>query len=145
MSNCKYLAIDPGGTNGWASFNENGDVITFDGAKGKEALYQVLAAQQPKVIICEDYRLFPWKAKEQSWSSLETVRVIGAIEYYCYLNDAELHYQDPKVKTIAYLWAGITVPKNKALTHETDAYVHGVYYLQKNGVRKPQQGRRMNG
>lgn len=144
MSKCKYLAVDPGNSTGWAAFTKNGDIITFDTAKGREAVYQVLASQAPELLICEDYRLFPWKAKEQSWSSLETVRIIGAIEYYAWLNKVEIVLQEPKIKKIGYLWAGITPPKNHALSHETDAYVHGVYYLQSKGVRYPQQGRAMN-
>ena len=137
----KYLAIDPGESTGWATFNESGDVIGFGTAKGREAVYSKLAEVEAEVIIMEDYRLYPWKSKEQSWSPFETVRVIGAVEYHGYLHQARIVLQEPGIKAIGYKWAGLTKPKNHALSHETDAYVHGVYYLQKAGIRKPQQGR----
>lgn len=136
-----YLALDPGDTTGWAQFEEDGKGVTFDSFYGKEKLYEFLDAAAPQVIICEDYKLFPWKAANQSWSRLDTVRAIGAIEYWAYLHNAKVIFQDPKIKSIGYMWAGIPKPKNHSESHHVDAYVHGVYFLQKAGIRKPQQGR----
>ncbi len=140
MSNT-LISIDPGGTTGWAQFElSDGGVVNFDEVKGKEQFFDWLTEQNPKIIVCEDFHLFPNKAQAQIWSDMETVRIIGAIEYFCRINKIEFVLQKPNVKSIAYMWAGIKVPKNHAATHKTDAYVHGVYYLQKNGLRKPQQG-----
>ena len=141
-----YLALDPGDTSGWAKFNEDGSGNGFDNVHGKAALFQLLEDTAPSLIICEDYKLFPWKAANQSWSKLDTVRSIGAVEHYAWLRwgaDWEKHiiYQDPKIKGVGYMWAGIPKPKAKSESHYADAYVHGVFYLQKNGIRKPQQGR----
>lgn len=143
----KYVAFDPGETTGFAQFDPSGDLIRSGkiSVAGKpERLYQELPLAIPgttRVVIIEDYELFAHKAAAQSWSKLETVRYIGAIQYHAHLLKAEVVFQKPNVKPVAYMWAGIEVPKQKIMTHETDAFVHGVYYLQKSGIRKPQQGR----
>lgn len=137
----KYLALDPGNSTGWATFNEKGDVVGFGTCVTRQEVYEKVADSEPELIIMEDYRLYPWKSKEQSWSPFETVRVIGAVEYYAYLHKCQMVLQEPSIKSIGYKWAGLVKPKNHALSHETDAYVHGVFYLQKQGIRTPQQGR----
>jgi hypothetical protein len=146
----RYLSIDPGISTGYATFKSNGDLIRTGTLRdGKTELYPFLDTlvdypDKPLDIIVENYRLYPWKSMSQSWSSLETVRFIGAIDYWAYnrsRNLSPVHLQDPQVKGIAYKWAGLTVPKNHDMSHETDAFVHGVYFLQKAGIRKPQQGR----
>jgi hypothetical protein len=156
----RYLSLDPGVSTGYATFKADGNVIrTGTLRKGKEELYPFLrllalskiedfqnylesTSVNPQLdIIVENYRLYPWKSMSQSWSSLETVRFIGAIDFWATLHEYPVHLQDPQVKGIAYKWAGLTVPKNHDMSHETDAFVHGVYFLQKNGIRKPQQGR----
>jgi len=144
----KYLSLDPGNSTGWATFRENGSAIEFGTVKGKVNFYDLLSNMQTSEpewthIICENYKLYPWKSTEQAWSQLDTVRIIGALEMFAHDHLLDLTFQDPSVKTIAYKWAGLAVPKQKAQTHETDAYVHGIYYLQKAGIRTPQQGRLM--
>lgn len=150
----RYLSLDPGLSTGYATFDANGDLITFGTLKGgSEDLYPFLRRLVFKLaldfsleykldVIIEDYKLYPWKAMSQVWDSLETVRLIGAVQFWANLHEFPVHLQEPNVKGIAYKWAGISVPKNHALSHETDAFVHGVYYLQKAGIRRPQQGKK---
>lgn len=142
-----YLALDPGDNTGWCTFDANGEIVNqglCSNLDGRESLYNLLQEMHKevrlKLVICENYALFPWKSKEQSWSDLNTPRVIGVIEYWCYLTKIELELQPPNIKMIAYRWAGLTPAKNKKMSHSLDAYVHGIYYLQKNGIRKAQQG-----
>lgn len=154
----RYLSLDPGLSTGYATFDSNGDLITFGTLKGgSEDLYPFLNRLNAHIrlaealtdettghldVIIEDYKLYPWKAMSQVWDSLETVRLIGAVQFWADLHEFPVHLQEPNVKGIAYKWAGISVPKNHALSHETDAFVHGVYFLQKAGIRRPQQGRK---
>lgn len=137
--NQHYLAVDPGETTGWATFDENGIGTGLGSVHGRIEVYELLSQVQAKLLIIEDFELFPWKSKEQSWSSFETVRVIGAIEFWAYAKNAGLVLQKPNIKVIGYKWAKLTVAKAKADSHERDAYVHGVYYLCKQGIRNPQQ------
>lgn len=143
MEIVKYLSLDPGESTGWATFRKNGSLVEFGTIRGKEALYHFLEAVSINIstIILEDYHLFPHKSNAQAWSSLNTVRYIGAVDYWAETTGRRVVLQDPSVKAMAYKWAGIEIPKRKSDTHETDAYVHGVYYLQKLGIRKPQQGK----
>lgn len=134
-----YLAIDPGETSGWASFKKDGTPIDFGQVRQRLGVYDLLKEQQPKFLVVEDFELFPWKSKEQSFSQFETVRVIGAIEFWAWAKAVPIVLQKPRIKPIAYKWAGLTPQKNHSLSHGPDAYVHGVYYLQSNGILKPQQ------
>lgn len=144
MEPVAYMSFDPGEHTGWATFGEDGKVVDFEYVHGREDLYDLLDRYFQNGIghvVIEDFFLYPWKDKEQGWSDFETVRVIGVIQAYCYLNKVEYSMQPANIKKIAYRWAGMTPPKNKLQSHAADAYVHGVYYLQQKGIRKPQQGR----
>lgn len=145
MSEAAYLAIDPGDTTGWATFRVDGSAITYGQWTGKEAVYdnlvQMLHDEPIQLIILEDFRLYPWKSMEQAWSQLNTVRIIGAIECICTLRKLKYVLQSTSVKPLGYRYAGIQPPKNHKESHGPDAYVHGVYYLQKQGIRLPQQGK----
>jgi hypothetical protein len=146
-----YLAIDPGEKfNGWATFRDTGDLITMGTIIGIDELtdwLEAFAVEWLKGVIVEDYRVGISKgrygATQHKGARVETVKTIGRIESWAYRNSVPLVLQPNNIKAVAYMWAGITVPKNKNLSHETDAYVHGVYWLQRNGIRRPQQGRRV--
>lgn len=151
MEPIHWLAIDPGERyNGWATFKANGDLITMGTVIGVDNLTDWLEAfpvGDLRTVIVEDYRLDKFNprgaAQLRKASRVETAKTIGRIESWAYRNKRLLVLQPNSVKPTAYMWAGITVPRNKDLSHETDAYVHGVHYLQKNGFRKPQQSRRV--
>jgi len=146
-----YLGIDPGERfNGWATFKESGDLITMGTIIGVDQLTDWLEAFDTttlKKVIVEDYRIGIVKGKhfgaeKHQGSRALTAKTIGRIESWAYRNNVEVILQGNNIKPVGYLWAGIPVPKNKDLSHETDAYVHGVHWLQKNGIRTPQQARR---
>lgn len=137
----EYLALDPGNSTGWATFNEKGEVGGFGTLRKREEVYEKLEEEQPKVLIVEDW--ITRQGINLGGTKLEVVRVIGAVECWAYFHQADVHLQPNTIKPIGYKWAGLTKPKNHDMSHETDAYVHGVYWLQKNGIRKPQQGREL--
>lgn len=133
-----YIAIDPGETCGWALFGTNGDAIIFGQFKMDKVVswlqtecdtYKVL-----KVII-EDYRNFGHK-QQKKWSRNDTSKIIGKIETVCEINKVSYCLQPPSVKAIGYKWAGLgKAPANHSISHQFDAVVHGVYWLQQNGIR----------
>lgn len=134
-----YLALDPGESTGWATFNEDGNGNQLGTAKGRVEVYNLLRDVNPNTIIMED-----WKTKQGAHlggDRMETVRVIGAVEYYAYMHKCHIHEQPNTIKGIGYMWAGLEKPTSSdPMRHAKDAYVHGVHWLQKNGHRKPQQG-----
>lgn len=134
-----YLALDPGHSTGWATFaHPTGDAITMGTCKGRLEVYELLRRIKPKCIIVEDWITDP--NIPLGGDPLVTVRIIGAIDLYAYLANVPVHLQSRTIKGIGYMWAGVKKAKRKADSHELDAYVHGVYWLQKNNIRKPQQG-----
>lgn len=135
----KYISIDPGDTSGWATFDEKGDLIQMGSTHSDKDLTDVLDTTKPTLVVCEDWITVGHKTF--GGDKMNTARLIGKIEFWCELNGVKMVKQPASVKPIAYLWAGMKKPKNHAVSHEPDAYVHGVYYLQKAGVRKPQQAK----
>lgn len=135
-----YLSVDPGETVGWATFDEQGNGLKNGTVIGRPALLNLLRAVNPTVIICEDFMLYPWKSKDQAFSQFETVKVIGWLEMWAHIKKIVVHLQPSNVLTIALMWSGIKAPKGH-LPDEMSAYAHGVYWLQKNNIRKPQQSR----
>lgn len=45
------------------------------------------------LVVCEDFILYPDKAQAQSYSKMETSRLIGIIQMNCYLSSIPLEFQ----------------------------------------------------
>lgn len=128
------LAIDPGMTTGWAYFKEGG---LYDygqvkaSAKDVSSIYSLIDNLKLDVIVIEDYRVYSNKASSHISSSLETPRIIGALQAYLYIKDIPYHFQmasmakgfcdKKKLKEWGY-WA---VGKQ----HSRDAIRHGCTWL----------------
>ncbi len=127
-----YLAFDPGGTSGWASFDAEANLTgTGDIMGGLEGLSLFLATieDMPHTIICETYRIRPWVS--HAFSKVETIREVGIIQEFALRHNIEFIKQEPGCKTSGCKWAGLGPPKNKADSHHKEAIGHGVYYLYK--------------
>ena len=104
------LGIDPSGnysegkgTTGWCLLDsESGKIAKFGAIKAKDyasqyeywdahlKLIDSLAGYQPEIII-EDYQLYAHRATDQINSKLETPRLIGIIEYECWMRSIPLY------------------------------------------------------
>lgn len=136
-----YLALDPGLTTGWAEFDDLGSLMGFGQVKEKD-LTDFLTDHlhsDLKEVICEDYRNHGWM-QQKKWGRNETSKIIGKIELLAELKNVPFVLQPNTVKSIGYMWGGITAPSNHSISHQYDAYAHGCYRLQTTGVRKPGQG-----
>lgn len=83
----KIVAIDPGGTIGFAVVTgEKLDVCgTFrNEPEAVDTLLSTIEEHDPAEIVIEAFRLYPWMAKTQSWSTFETVEVIGTIKHWAW-------------------------------------------------------------
>lgn len=49
-------------------------------------------------VVCESYRLFASKAKQQSWSTMDTPQLIGFLRMTCWHNHVPFCFQDPSDK-----------------------------------------------
>ena len=136
--NSDYLAIDPGLTSGWATFNDQGVVIDLGQFKYEERnnVLKDLIHENLKEVIVEDYRNHGF-TQQKRWSRNETSKLIGVIETYCTIKNVPIVLQPNTVKAIGYKWAGIKPPSNHSISHQYDAVAHGTYRLQQTGIRKP--------
>lgn len=137
-----YLAIDPGDVSGFATFNDNGDLLDMGQVDEKEYYEWVRNIINDSLlhVIVEDYKVMAHKAKAHSWSRIPTIKKIGAVESACDLHGVKYTLQLNTVKPTGYAWGGIQPASNHNISHQLDAYAHGVYFLQQNGIRQPGQG-----
>jgi hypothetical protein len=151
----KVLCFDPSGnfeegsgTTGWASF-ENGEISWFADVAAKDyekienywnGIIDVIYHLKPDTVIIEDYRLFGHKAKQQSWSALETPQLIGHMRMICFNEGIPVIFQSPKDKVrvadpqlehmgiITKVGNSYWCKGRKTNLHQRDAIRHGVFY-----------------
>lgn len=157
----KILILDPSGnfgekegdgTTGWAVF-ENGELKDFGKIEAAHFFSQeaywvdvkdlIKSIWNIDVLVCESYKLFGHKAKQQSGSTLDTPQLIGYLRGWTFeeMNWIKWVFQDPKDKVRVadeiLVHMGILEQtaggRYKALgrqtvIHERDAIRHGVFY-----------------
>ena len=138
------LGIDPGGTTGYGAVllgtdtNTQEEVIKFIEAgelPDWHGLEELIIKINPQVIIYEQFKLYPWRAKDQSWSEMETVQVIGVLHYLCEKYNKIVKGQGAnekklvRPKAIAMLKAYGN--KSRYSDHSIDALTHALVYLRK--------------
>lgn len=141
----KYLAVDPGETSGWATFDSEGNMTGWGQILGFDNFDDWLDKQEPfDVVIYENYRLFKQRALQQAGSKLLTVQIIGALKSKARKWGARVVEQNPDIKKIAQMWSQEKPDgAHHKNSHKIDAYNHGFYYLVNQGVCKTalQEGR----
>jgi hypothetical protein len=137
------------GTTGYAIF-EDGILKDFSYISAKDfdcieaywlAHEDLILSEGPDILLVESYKLFESKAKAQSWSTLDTPRLIGALMLACYKFHIPIVFQDPQQKQ------GVTDERlvklgyfekrgryfycngRKTIIHERDSIRHGIYYF----------------
>jgi hypothetical protein len=96
------------------------------------------------LIVCEDFVLYPWKAREQGYGQFATVKLIGVIQYLARKYDIPVVLQGANVKKMTVAVArGRQFPLKKLRSgredfpgsnqHERDSVAHLVWY----GYRNP--------
>lgn len=130
-----YLALDPGMTTGFAIFSEEGEIIWI-GEKDMSRMDEWLETLGGdfKAIILESYSLYPHVP--QMYSKMETVQVIGKIKSWAHKRGIPIVEQAPELRKIGYKYMGKKIPSKKADSHRLDALAHGVYFLQRTGIRE---------
>lgn len=90
-------------------------------------------------VVCEDFRIYPWKAKELAWDRVRTARAIGAITHMCRQHDIPLVLQGANIKAAAQA-AGAEELYWKPLhenRHQNDAVQHYVWYTNTEMLNLP--------
>lgn len=135
-----YIAFDPGEHTGYCMFDREGQIIENSFKTGFPELFRFLESMDTsflKVVIVEEYRVRPDKQSTHSWSTIPTLRVIGALQYWAWRHGLAPVYQQPSDKVMGYKFAHAQPTKVKSLSHQLDAMAHGILYLQLHKIRKP--------
>lgn len=129
----RFIAIDPGGTTGWAEFNDG--ILQDLGELKAEDFYPWLELKKPHIWVVENYRIRPAQMSKgfgHQWSSVVPAQIIGAVRYRAYLTKAEVVLQEPSIKPLGAKCAGLEYTTNVKLQHQTDALYHAFFYMRKN-------------
>lgn len=81
-------------------------------------------------VVCEDWVIYPWKAKSLAWDECRTARLIGAITWVVNKFDVPVHFQGAKIKEEAVAAGAenyFLSPRHEN-RHANDAIMHGVWY-----------------
>jgi len=81
-------------------------------------------------IVCEDFRIYPWKAKELAFDQVRTARVIGAITFMCRTLGIPFILQGANIKAAAVAAGAeeLFYRPLKENRHQNDAIMHYVVY-----------------
>lgn len=132
------IAVDPGGTTGWAFFETDSQKPLTVGEVKKNKFHQFLQENTEKGLIwvVEDYIIRPPNRKQGGhdhfWNKGDTLRLIGAVEYHAYMYEQLFYLQQPSLKPLAYKQMGAEYVKGKPNMHMQDAIAHGVHFIGKN-------------
>lgn len=134
-----WITVDPGEDTGWAEWtgSELAAAHTDKGWEFVDILHaHILEGHVPDVVVCEDWKIYPWKANELAWDGCRTARFIGAITFLCRVHGIEFVLQPAKIKEVAQK-AGADHLYSHPLhenRHQNDAIQHGVFYLATRGT-----------
>lgn len=135
-----YLAVDPGGTTGWAKWDSEGNFLGFGEIKGANEFLDWLEQEKFDVLILEIYRNRPGdKNKHNIWSTGPTQQTIGAIKRVAHKNKAVVVEQEASpCLAIGLRFLGLSnTYKGKHVPDKISAMAHGTYFLRKKGIVKP--------
>jgi hypothetical protein len=143
MTDKVYLAIDPGGTTGYAWFNSEGIPVENKEIKGHNNFMDWLDEEPvPKMIIYETYRNRPWE-KANTWADNATSQLIGMILRYIHKHDIKVETSEPAnlYMGLRYLnmyakYAKRPGSSRRHVPNALSALAHGVFVLQKLRIRK---------
>lgn len=125
----EYLGIDPGKKNGVCGYDAKfylTFMLTIMADDINMFLHQFTKLEK---VIIEEYRVYPGKEKDHTYSDVETLRVIGRVESWTEKNGIHLVKQPASIKPTGYAWIGKKpLPKSNPLNHSLDAHVHFMYW-----------------
>ena len=148
------LAVDPGNTTGIALIGKSGELL-WDRQMTHDTFVDMLAGldnipapwgmalRKVDLVVVEDFKLLPGKARAVSQKMSRTVdaaRGIGAIDLWARSRGVELIYRDPSHWRIGLQLAGIEPskwPKNHADGHSMCAYGAGYHALVEQKLVSP--------
>jgi len=133
-----YVAFDPGVTTGWATFFEDGRLREFGQVLFSELMdlcHTLIEHYEVIHVIYEDYRIFAHKAHAHVGSRVPTVQAVGVIKASFMAKQIPITMQPSNILPIAEKWTQTKIPSDHSKSHQVSAFLHGSYYLIKNGLK----------
>lgn len=153
----RWLACDPGEEFGWSVWSGDefvygdqtpmwpfADAVWHEALSGMHAENGPLSDEQAELayhldgislIVCEDWRLYPWELKTGSmaWDECRTARVIGSLFQACRLTGWTWEVQGAKIKERAIAAGAESFFERplKERRHTNDSRMHAVYRIAK--------------
>ncbi len=133
----KYVSWDPGGsrkkkTTGMTKWDVDGNPRVIE-QLGEEDVDRELSNMEDTVELFIIERYIPRPGVSHTGNKLLTARVIGNLEGFARRQGIEVFFQSSSILKIAAMWAQVKPPKGH-LPDKISAYLHGYYYLHKNGI-----------
>jgi hypothetical protein len=92
--------------------------------------FEDYGSMEIKRIVCENFRIYPWAAKDLAWDEVRTARVIGAMTFMARLKNIPFITQPAAIKAAAVA-AGAEELFDRPLhenRHSNDAIMHYTFY-----------------
>lgn len=126
------MGLDPGKTTGFAIAQVNLTKKNYKWVEVGEVPIQEFSPwlsnhKYLSWITVEDFTLRPGKKTEflnQGWTNLETAKLVGRVEQFCFENVIKCRVPQPAEKPFGYKLAGIPYVPGKKGTHKWDAMAH---------------------
>lgn len=134
------MAIDPGETTGFVVVDTDTDhVLTFGVWKGPEDFMDASVQNQlslSEVLVVEDYRIYPHKARQHIGSRPYAIEVIGHIRLWAYAHSRTVEFQS--ASQAKQQWPNKRLAKHFTPTHlqllggrhAKDALRHALTYIE---------------
>jgi len=134
----KYLGIDPGKSNGVCGYDERYRLMFMYNIPQEHMIDFIESFDKVTHVVIESFRLYPGRTMTaQTYSDMETSRVIGRVESWAKLHGVKFISQGANIKNTAYKWLGKKpLPKSDPNNHSLDAHIHFMYWAIKNGKVK---------
>ena len=142
------LSFDPGNTTGWAYQNQD-SLLEFGNLYSTSTDKKSINNDFVKLlstwdldekpvdhVVIEDYVILNNKAMSHSGSRVIAIQVIGFIKAWCMMKDIPFTMYKANMKPIQKKLTQIDIKGSHAETHFVDAWIHGRYWLIKNGYAK---------
>jgi hypothetical protein len=132
----EIIALDPGKHTGFAKFVDG--IMTEFGVLHDEAeIYPWLVKQTPNLFVVEDYKIRDENhgGFDHQWQSVFPAQVIGAVRFYALIRGIPVVMQQATIKRAAAPMCSGKPYKKQANKHHYDAWLHGAYFIKKNGLK----------
>lgn len=125
----RIAAFDPGETTGVAVVSRIGKPLCNETFWMWEGVKDILETYNPHVVVIESFQLYPWKSKEQGFSTFPPVEVIGVIKYLCVMRGTPFVTQMPTLKKFFTDARLKSYKAHHSVIHARDAMRHALYYV----------------